>query len=172
MNKHLEDTPTDEEIIEAEKIKENDKQEEMKVFCRDKKEIAKADKRIAGTDYPVKGAGIKKNYALVNDKQEEWDWRDFDGALMDFQIYVREATGGNDYNAVDVTKFKKQVAKWVSSLRSKDRDTLIEKISKARKTEIKWAGTTDEEKNVLLANFDGWNSAFDSVKQIILKTLK
>jgi len=28
MNKHLEDTPTDEEIIEAEKIRENDKQEE------------------------------------------------------------------------------------------------------------------------------------------------
>lgn len=50
---------------------------------------------------------------------------DLDGAVFDFQKLVREATGGNDYAAVDTTKLKRAIGQ----LLTQQRDELFEAFS-------------------------------------------
>jgi hypothetical protein len=72
----------------------------------------------------------------------------------------------------DITKVgsisKSEVRRRINDLRSKDRDTLIEKITKLGKKvplqEGKWFPMDDKH--------EGFNSALDSVKQIILELYK
>lgn len=52
------------------------------------------------------------------------DWREIDGAIMDFQIHVRNVTGGNHYNAVDSTLLKEVINKSFLSHLSSLRDSI------------------------------------------------
>jgi len=40
---------------------------------------------------------------------EKVDWREIDGAIMDFQIHVRKVTGGNNSTCVDSTDLKSAI---------------------------------------------------------------
>lgn len=86
----------------------------------------------------------------MKDKQEEWI-NEFNEVFKNSQ-YV-------EYPAIK---------SFIKSLRAKDRDTLIEMIEKMKKDKWKDARYQTTWKN----RGDGFNSALDLVKQIILEVMK
>jgi hypothetical protein len=64
-----------------------------------------------------------------------------------------------------------QAVSFISSQKEKwevaERERMVKEIKGLKKTEIKWAGTDDHEKNVLLATFDIHNRAISEVINLI-----
>lgn len=57
---------------------------------------------------------------------DNFDWREIDGAIMDFQIHVREVTGGNNYSCVDSTELKRALVSSIKSYVSASIDKILE----------------------------------------------
>lgn len=64
------------------------------------------------------------------ESSKEWDLREVDEAIMDFQIHVREVTGGNSFACVDSTELKRSIKKLLQEQRIRDREELFTTIIK------------------------------------------
>ena len=97
----------------------------------------------------------------IEKRLEEFDFRDVDRAIMDFQIHVRKVTGGNDSSCVDSTELKTAIIKSIIQSKQEEIEGEIEKMKK----------TQDEVDD----NDEGeryYNEALDDLKPIISKILK
>ena len=58
----------------------------------------------------------------IEKRLEEFDFRDVDRAIMDFQIHVRKVTGGNDSSCVDSTELKTAIIKTIQQFIEEERE--------------------------------------------------
>jgi hypothetical protein len=109
----------------------------------DKQEECNCGVGDAGSDI-----GHFEDCPALKDKQEEWanDWN----GLCDFWCHP-------DFR----NEMKEHGLKFIKAMRSKDRDTLIERIESKKSPN-----------QAISEYFSGWNFALDSVKQIILEVMK
>ena len=87
--------------------------------------ISMEDEKDAIMLYEKSIKSIKK--AVV---KENVDWREINGAIMDFQIHVRKVTGGNDFDCVDSTELKSVIKQ---TLAKSIQQTVAEEREKIRK---------------------------------------
>lgn len=63
--------------------------------------------------------------------KREWDTREVDAEIMDFQVHVREVTGGNDFAMVNSTKLKRAILKFGSEAETQAYQRAVEVIKES-----------------------------------------
>ena len=91
---------------------------------------------------------------------KEADWREIDDAIMEFQIHVRNVTGGNDRACVDSTELKEAIKKTftesIQQAKAEERARLKGEIEGMKDTKVDegWGELPFEE---------GYNKALDDL---------
>jgi hypothetical protein len=115
-----------------------------------------------------KGLGIDLDTGEIThlDKQEESWGKKFDNLIKKETELLH--TNGDSQMLEDNERDIEIIKSFISDLRSKDRDTLIEKINE-KENNLRLMSKIEPK---AIAQTEGYKLALDTVKQIILETLK